>query len=253
MSYIAVADTHIGNTKKTNQDSLLVKHAIINNHEVLMAIICDGMGGLSKGEVASATVIKRFDNWFNNELVFEMNNPALNIIGAKWALMLKDINTKMYIYGEKYKIQLGTTFTGVLFVDNNYLVVHVGDSRFYEIDLSVRQLTEDHTFVAREIKRGNMTVEQAKHDKRRNMLIQCVGASDNVEPQVFTGKTIRGTYLICSDGFRHEISENEMYESLNYLNSANKEVMQSNLRYLIETVKQRRERDNVSAILVKAE
>ena len=60
MRFIATADTDIGNTKSTNQDSVLLEHASTPSGEVLMAIICDGMGGLSKGELASATVVRTF-------------------------------------------------------------------------------------------------------------------------------------------------------------------------------------------------
>ena len=54
----ATADTDIGIVKGTNQDSILLKHGSYSNGEVLMAIVCDGMGGLKKGELASATVVR---------------------------------------------------------------------------------------------------------------------------------------------------------------------------------------------------
>ena len=98
-----------------------------------------------------------------------------------------------------------------------------------------------------------MTPEQAKIDKRRNLLLQCVGASKSVDPQIICGKAERGGYMICSDGFRHEITEAEMYESLNPVNFINKNAMHSNAKYLIDQVKSRRERDNISVVLIKAE
>lgn len=122
----------------------------------------------------------------------------------------------------------------------------------YKIDSSIIQMTEDQTFIAQEIRAGRMTPEQAKVDKRRNMLLQCIGASDSVMPQIITGKATKGTYMLCSDGFRHEISPKEMYESLNPVNLINKEAMHANAKYLIEQVKRRREKDNISVILIKA-
>lgn len=65
MHFTFIAETDIGTTKDTNQDSILVKHGQYSGGEVLMAIVCDGMGGLSKGELASATVIRAFDKWLN--------------------------------------------------------------------------------------------------------------------------------------------------------------------------------------------
>ena len=133
------------------------------------------------------------------------------------------------------------------------MIAHVGDTRVYQITSEMKQLTTDQTFVAREVSRGTMTLEQAQNDKRRNMLLQCVGASDVVEPQIITGTAVKGAYMLCSDGFRHEITEREMYESLNPVNLMNKKAMHSNAKYLIEQVKSRQEKDNISVVLIKAE
>lgn len=251
MHYMATADTDIGIKKQTNQDSILIKHGQYEKGEILLAVICDGMGGLKKGEVASATVVKKFSEWFDSELPFELKNLDMNIIADKWSLLLKDLNLKIAEYGQQDGIRLGTTFTGVLFIDDQYLAVHVGDTRLYQLDFGLKQLTTDHTFVAREIRRGNLTVEQAKKDKRRNMLLQCVGASERIEPEILTGTVQQGAYMLCSDGFRHEISESEIYESLNPVNLINKEAMHNNVKYLIEQVKKRNEKDNISVVLVK--
>lgn len=251
MHYTATADTDVGIKKQTNQDSILIKHGQCEKGEILLAVICDGMGGLKKGEVASATVVKKFSEWFDSELPFELKNLDMNIIADKWSLLLKDLNIKIAEYGQQDGIRLGTTFTGVLFIDDQYLAVHVGDTRLYQLDSGLKQLTTDHTFVAREIRRGNLTVEQAKKDKRRNMLLQCVGASERIEPEILTGTVLQGAYMLCSDGFRHEISESEIYESLNPVNLINKEAMHNNVKYLIEQVKKRNEKDNISVVLVK--
>lgn len=183
MHFTFIAETDIGTTKDTNQDSILVKHGQYSGGEVLMAIVCDGMGGLSKGELASATVIRAFDKWFDEELPYELEELDLHVISGKWNLMLKDLNVKLIEYSRNENITMGTTFTGILFVNNQYVISHVGDTRVYRLDNSITQLTNDQTFVAREIKKGTMTVEQAKNDKRRNMLLQCVGASDTLEPE----------------------------------------------------------------------
>lgn len=128
MRFIVTADTDIGTTKDTNQDSVLVKHAIYQEQEVLMAIVCDGMGGLSKGELASATVIRAFNQWFDEELEKELNPLDMQTIGNKWECMLKDLNLKISEYGIDIGTSLGTTFSGILFVDDSYVVAHVGDS-----------------------------------------------------------------------------------------------------------------------------
>ena len=253
MHYIATADTDVGIVKTTNQDSVLIKHASTGLGEVLMAIVCDGMGGLSKGELASATVIRSFARWFEEELPFELENLDMQVIGGKWSRMLKDLNQKILDYSSQYGFSMGTTFSGILFVNDRYLIAHVGDTRVYHLGTSLRQLTMDQTFVAREISRGTMTPEQAKRDKRRNLLLQCVGASKNMEPDILYGTAQRGSYLLCSDGFRHEISETEIFGALNPGKLTDKNTMHSHAKYLIEQVKARNERDNISVIVIKAE
>lgn len=254
MRYKATADTDIGISKNTNQDSVLIKHASTEVGEVLLAVVCDGMGGLEKGELASATVIRAFSKWFDEELPFELSAVDMQVIGAKWSLLLKELNVQIMEYSKAHRIDgVGTTFSGILFVDGQYVIGHVGDTRVYHIGSSLTQLTTDQTFVAREISRGTLTPEQAKTDKRRNMLLQCIGASRVVEPQIICGKAEKGAYMLCSDGFRHEISESEIYESLNPINLMNKDAMHSNAKYLIEQAKRREEKDNISVILIKAE
>lgn len=253
MHFLATADTDIGISKATNQDSVLIKHANTRNGEVLLAVICDGMGGLAKGELASATVIRTFSEWFDQELPGEIPSIDLRVIAGKWELMLKDLNVKILEYGKTIGANMGTTFTGVLMFGNEYLLVHVGDTRLYYISNSIRQLTEDQTVIARAISRGEMTAEQAKTDKRRNMLLQCVGASKIVEPQIEYGNLEKGIYMICSDGFRHEISAEEIFEAFKPENMINRQVMHEKSKHLIELVKDRKEKDNISVVLIKTE
>lgn len=253
MHFTAIADTDKGIKKNTNQDSVLIKHASTSKGEVLLAVICDGMGGLEKGELASATVIRAFADWFDNELPYELIRLDLSVIGEKWALLLKELNMKILEYSKKQGGNMGTTFTGVLLVDGEYVVGHIGDTRLYYISSGVKQMTEDHTYVAREMKLGNMTLEESKVDKRRNMLLQCVGASRGVEPQILCGTVAPGTYMLCSDGFRHEITEREMQNELNSGMLTDKKAMHGQALKLIELVKSRQEQDNISVILIKAE
>lgn len=253
MHYTATADTDVGIARSNNQDSLLIKHASYSGGEVLLAVVCDGMGGLANGELASATAVRAFSRWFDEVLPLELEHFNLSVLGVKFSNMLKSLNQRIMTYSKQADGSMGTTFSGLLLVNDQFLIAHVGDSRVYLIQRGISQMTEDQTFVAREIRRGNMTPEQAKVDKRRNLLLQCVGASDVVEPQIIMGRAERGTYMLCSDGFRHVITEAEMLESLSPVNLMNKEAMHSNARYLIDLVKSRKERDNISVILIKAE
>lgn len=252
MRYVAIAESDIGIAKDVNQDSILVKHATYGSDEILMAIICDGMGGLSKGEAASATVIREFDEWFSKALPFELNNIDMNVIGGKWSLLLKSLNIKIQEYGQKSGEKLGTTFTGILLINSQFVAVHVGDTRLYRIGSSLTQLTTDHTYVAREVLKGTITLEQAQTDKRRNMLLQCVGASKIIDPQIICAEAEQAVYMLCSDGFRHKITAEEIVEHLEFNRLETKRDMIENSRRLIKLIKQRGEKDNISVILIKS-
>ena len=253
MRYMLTADTDIGICKTINQDSMCAMQADSRMGQTVMAVVCDGMGGLAKGELASATVVRAFHHWFLRKFPYELAVLDMDVIAEKWVLMLRELNSKIKKYSKSLNMDMGTTFTGMLFVDDQYLIVHVGDSRVYRLGSKLEQLTEDHTFVAREVKRGTMTPEQAETDSRRNILLQCVGASNIVEPQVVHGKVKAGTYLICSDGFRHRITELEMMTAFNSDCLTDKDIMHTKTKQMIEAVKQRKEKDNISVILIKAE
>ena len=124
--------------------------------------------------------------------------------------------------------------------------------RLFRINTGIRQITSDQTFVAREIALGHMTQEEADHDSRRNVLLQCVGASDNVYPDMFFGDVQQNAiYMLCSDGFRHEITPDEIYAKLQPGVLFDDYTMQQNSISLIELNKQRQERDNISVALIR--
>lgn len=252
MKFEVTANTDIGIFKDTNEDSLLVKHAKYQDKEILMAIVCDGMGGLAKGELASATVIREFSDWFDNDLAKELQSLDMDIIAEKWSLQLKILNQKILNHGKSIGKMLGTTFTGMLFVDDKLMINHVGDSRAYYIGEDIEILTEDQTVVAKAVREGSMTAEEAKTHKQRNVLIQCIGASREVVPDMIVSVARQGTYLICSDGFRHEITIEEIHAYLNPYILENKELMSEHTEHLISLVKKRNEKDNISAIVIKA-
>lgn len=253
MKYFGAAVTDIGIKKQTNQDSICLKIAETGDgKQVAMVIVCDGMGGLDKGELASATVIRRLSAWFMNELPKKLNNFYWDDVSKEWTILIKQMNQQLIQYGKMIKVNLGTTVTAMLIVDEEYMIAHVGDSRAYRISDGISQITEDQTFIAREIKSGNMTPEEAAKDKRRNMLLQCVGASRDVEPVMTFGKVMANeVYMLCSDGFRHKISEEEIYENF-YPRGINTPTdIERKEKHLVAMVKARQEKDNISVVAIK--
>lgn len=253
MDFIISANTDIGISKSTNQDSLMVKTINTEFGKMVFAVLCDGMGGLSKGEVASATVIRSFDDWLMNVFPSLCDRIDEQLIRTEWEQIIYNQNILIGNYGQKNNIKLGTTVVVMLITESKYYIMNVGDSRAYEItSATLRQITDDQTLVAREVKLGNLTPEQAEKDPRRSVLLQCVGASPTVSPDMFFGEVNKNAvYMLCSDGFRHEISPYEIYNSLNPSVLTDLNTMKSNTISLIELNKQRYERDNISVVLVK--
>lgn len=252
MKYLTAFHTDVGLTKETNQDSICIKSATTSMGDVLMAIICDGMGGLEKGELASATVIRRFSYWFDNELPMMIEGFRMDKVKYSFDVMITELNEKIGQYGRERSVSLGTTLTVMFFAKDEYMIAHVGDSRAYEIESKVVLLTEDQTVVGREVRRGRMTMEQAKNDPRRNVLLQCIGASSVVRPDYIKDNIKNETvYMLCSDGFRHVISEEEIYAELNPNLCTSEDIMKKQAIKLVEVNKQRQERDNISVIVIK--
>ena len=253
MNYLISAKTDVGLTKSTNQDSVTVQVFNTQQGRMAFAVMCDGMGGFEKGEVASASVIKAFDSWAKSELPklcnYEIEDPTIR---NQWEHIINEQNVAIMNYGHKRGFRLGTTATVMLITQFRYYILNVGDSRVYEISDDLVQLTNDQTFVAREVALGNLTPQQAENDPRRSVLLQCVGASDVVYPEMFFGvPKNNAVYMLCTDGFRHEITKDEMFSMLCPDALPSEEIMNFNSEKLIDLNKQREERDNITVALIR--
>lgn len=254
MKYIVGAGTNIGIKKSTNQDSYTIKQASAGPMQIAMCIICDGMGGLEKGEVASAHIISHFSNWFMRELPQIINEDnIIEVVRKKWNSQLLLMNDQLNEYGRQNSCMLGSTITGVLLLNDKYLIVNVGDSRTYLLNNSIKQLTEDQSLVALEVKNGKITIEQAAVDPRKNVLLQCIGAVDNLEVVFYTGSLKSGeALLLCSDGFRHQVTEQEILDILFPARISNEEMINDGIEKLIQLNMSRNETDNITAIMIKS-
>ena len=174
------------------------------------------MGGLEKGELASATVIHSMINWFENDfpnLLYE--NYTASMIKNSWMQTILKVNESICNYGEEHHIQLGTTLTALLLVEDVYYICNVGDSRIYYLDSGIRQITRDQSYVQQEIDMERMTEEEALKSDKRNILLQCIGARNQVTPDFYFGEyQTSSACLLCTDGFRHVINNQEMWDTL---------------------------------------
>lgn len=253
MNFIIAAVTDVGTTKQTNQDSCNVRVFNTPQGKMVFAVLCDGMGGLEKGEVASASVVNAFCNWADNKLPYiSQHEISDHEIRSDWVDLVTKYNEKIKLYGKKCAVSLGTTVTAMLITNSRYYIINVGDTRAYEVSDSVTVMTKDQTVVAREIELGRLTPEEAECDPRRSVLLQCVGASEQVYPDMFFGDVKKdAVYMLCTDGFRHEITAEEIYAALNPNVMTDADVMKRKMTELVELNKQRKERDNISVVTIR--
>lgn len=253
MNFIVQGCTDIGNVKSTNQDSFMLRVFTTNLGKMAFAVLCDGMGGLAKGEVASASLVNAFRKWSEEKLPVLCENGILDAdIYNDWCAIATEFNEKIKLYGKSSGVSMGTTVTAMLITETKYYIINVGDTRAYELYNGISVLTKDHSVVAREVELGNLTEEEAENDPRRSVLLQCIGASDVVYPDVIFGDTKNdAVYMLCSDGFRHLISKEEIYTNLNPNVMLNEDMMRNNMLGLIELNKQRQERDNITVLTIR--
>lgn len=233
----------------------MLKVARTDYGKVLMAAVCDGMGGLARGELASATLVRMLSEWFGEDF------PPMLYQGLsmdRFHISIENLvyraNDRIGNYAHAMHSDMGTTMALLLIVGNVYYVANVGDSRVYLLGNGLQQLTQDQTFIQQELREGRMTPEEAKRDPRRNVLLQCVGASPVITPDYYTGEVPPGSvFLLCSDGFRHVITPEEIYEYCNPGRMQTEDAMKESLQYLTELDKYRQEVDNISSALIRVE
>lgn len=252
---LVAAHSNLGDHRLVNEDSLCVKVACSDLGSFIMAVICDGMGGLSKGELASSTVVAMFSDWFDTELPFLLREEDFpQKVKKQWEELICKANHDIEQYGKQLNKMMGTTVSAMLFCRNEYYIIaHVGDSRVYQIDSSVLQLTEDQTVAAREVRSRRMTPESAKSSPSQHVLLQCVGASSEVNPVFYEGTVKKGCcYLLCTDGFYHIPREQEWIDAFMRNEEWDEIRLHDQVVSVAESIVSRGETDNLSAIVVMA-
>ncbi|QFJ53734.1 PP2C family protein-serine/threonine phosphatase [Pseudobutyrivibrio xylanivorans] len=258
--YFIDAYSDIGNKKKVNQDALIVKQARSSKiGRVCFACLCDGMGGLSQGEIASASFINRMGQWFQTDFPQLLNSPSdetedlsgnstsynsyWRSVENQWEQICKQINQGLGQYGSENGIKLGTTAVALLVIGDEYLVMSVGDSRAYKIDKrSLEQITHDQSYVQQQMDLGRMTPEEAAVSSQKSVLLQCIGASANVYPDFFRGKLERkNRILLCSDGLWRLLKSDEIIKYT---------AQRDGIKKMSEIVMRRGETDNISGVVI---
>lgn len=253
MKLAVCADTDIGVKRQVNQDSVLVKKMPTPQGPAALAVVCDGMGGLQYGEIASMSIISAFSQWA--DLVFSGlagGKIEDNVIRSQWIDLLRLEHERIGAFADTNGGHTGSTVVALLVTQSRYYGLSIGDSRLYRLDEGISLLTQDHTLVAEEVRKGNMTAQQAQSAPMRSVLTRCVGVGSVPQPDLFFGTPKGGEiFLLCSDGFYGYSSPEEWYAALLPNGPPPEtEVVLHGIRQIIEANKLRGETDNLSAAAI---
>ncbi len=244
--------TDAGKKRPVNQDSSLVK--VANSKKlgrISFVAVCDGMGGLSKGEVASCKVIRSLENWFHEELTMmqDLDEDRLwKTVESSWNRLVAKINAEIRRYGKHRGINLGTTLTALLQIGKRFMLLNIGDSRIYMTDKKgIRQMTHDQSLIQEKIDKGIVSEREAIEDKERSVLLQCIGTSVAPKAQITKGEFKTNTTVVaCTDGFWRRIDKDEMFESLCPQMCVTSDDMLEQCRNLVLKARDRKEQDNIT-------
>jgi serine/threonine protein phosphatase PrpC len=252
----ALTDT--GMVRKNNEDTVLALD--IHGANTFSAesygiyLVADGMGGHQAGEVASEMAAQIISETLLDGLRQEtqsLSPPRL----IKQAI--EKANTEIYHKaGDNPELlTMGTTVTLGLRLDKSLYLGHVGDSRAYLIRKGkIRQLTEDHSLIARLLKDGVISPEEAETHPDRSKILRCLGVTTEVKIDTCkqTSKhdrlslDIGDSLVFCTDGLTNHVSDEEIRDYVQKGEGA--EVI---CRELINLANLRGGSDNISVIVVR--
>lgn len=237
MYYDADVYWNKGAVRALNQDSLVVLQALTVRGRVLMAAVCDGMGGMDMGEYASGYLTEELVTWFYDSLSDAIGKKKpLWVIRRSVERKIYQVQNRLQKYAHKRSLEMGTTLSMLVCWEKRYMLWHLGDSRIYHLSESgkkkLRLLTTDHVH-------------------GRNELTKCVGSFGFFTPDFKMGGLRRGdAFLLCSDGFWKKISEEEMGEVFAPAQMIG-ERAKKRLCEIAEAAIRRGEQDNLSAVYIR--
>jgi PPM family protein phosphatase len=232
--------THVGVVRRVNQDAWS-RHDDPERGEILL-VVADGLGGHRGGEVASRMATELLGPLVANG---DAHAPE-RLIRA-----VEEANRQIHEESRAdYTLEgMGTTVVCVLLAcGGECWVAHVGDSRLYRLrNGSVEPLTEDHSLVAALVRQGVLSVEEARHDPRRNQILRALGVRKDVEVDVARIDPQPGdVYLLCSDGLHGLVGEQQMRALAEEL-----EDLEATVARLIDAANQAGGTDNVTCLMAR--
>jgi len=172
--------------------------------------VADGMGGHAAGQIASELALKTTIRAY-----YADPSPMVedSLRGA-----IQQANAIIYDLSRAIAERngMGTTLTALVVRGKEAFVAQVGDSRCYRVrDDSIEQLTEDHSWVNEQVKRGALSQQEAEMSPFKNVITRSIGTAPNVDVDIFTHEIEAGDqFLLCSDGLSNEVTADEMLDAM---------------------------------------
>ncbi len=199
--------TDIGKVRSNNEDQAIV---LLNEDGEVLLLACDGMGGANKGDLASKVALEGISKAFRNKRKARFKRQD-----SWWASkVIKEINAKIYNMAENNPVYkgMGTTLVMAIISDNHLMVVNLGDSRAYLDDgESIRQISEDQTYVRYLVSTGKIKASEAASHPERHVLMNALGIFPSVS-LAFSFYPYRGeSILLCTDGLYNQLSNEDIH------------------------------------------
>jgi serine/threonine protein phosphatase PrpC len=206
-------------------------------------VVCDGMGGMAAGETASGTAVKELVEEFARQDPADTAEERLNrsIIYA---------NTQVYNLAQTHEELrgMGTTLVSACVEGRRIIIGHLGDSRAYFLRAGVcAQLTNDHSFVAEQVRKGSMNLEEAGASPLQSLITRAVGIGEVVEPEIVAGAVEHGDILLLTTDGLTRYADSKVIAQLILGSGSLNDACQA----LIDTAKSQGAVDNVTCLLVQ--
>lgn len=243
--------TDVGLVRANNEDNFGfdVRHGIF--------VLCDGMGGAAAGELASKiavnTVLSYFvhNKTYGSPPVVGRSFEGVSVRAAELANAIQLANQAIHdsVAQAAERAGMGSTIVAVRVDGNFFSFANVGDSRMYLFRQDgIRQLSNDHSLVMEQVRRGLVTLEEAEHSQLQNVIVRALGSEDSVEPDLEDREFTPGdTLLLCSDGMSRFVKESTMVEVLSHAST-----LEEACELLIAAAKQGGSDDNITCLLLRA-
>lgn len=204
-----IGETHQGIVRNSNQDSFAFGDF---SEGSCWAVVCDGMGGVNGGNIASSTAVKTIAESFCQSYRKEMNGNSIKNL-MQTAVYHANYLVFTRAEAEEELTGMGTTVVAAIIADGKACIMHIGDSRAYLITKGeIRQITRDHSIVQMMVDNGQITPDQAKEHPRKHIITRAIGVEENVEPdydEVEFGE--EDILLLCSDGLTNYAEDDDIY------------------------------------------